>query len=121
MKNAPIIVTTYDASQSFSKLLIRTLAQLLLKAFYKHPVGFAYRKSTHILKLGGPRKIGFLGKSRIDLVSFLRNHEDADCHGVHADYGSESSKLIYLQILFGELLVYTNERCGIDCISALED
>ncbi|KAL7585959.1 hypothetical protein Lser_V15G43953 [Lactuca serriola] len=63
----------------------------------------------------------FLGKARIDLVSFLRNHEDADFHGVHADYGSESSKLIYLQILFGELLVYTNKRCGIDCISALED
>nr|KAJ0193009.1 hypothetical protein LSAT_V11C800396420 [Lactuca sativa] len=39
-----------------------------------------------------------------------RNHEDADFHGVHADYVSESSKLIYLQILFGELLVYTNER-----------
>ncbi|KAL7616449.1 hypothetical protein Lser_V15G02139 [Lactuca serriola] len=52
MKNAPIVVTTYDAYQSFSKLLIRTLAQLLLKAFYKHPVSFAYRKSTHILKLG---------------------------------------------------------------------
>ncbi|CAI9301107.1 unnamed protein product [Lactuca saligna] len=55
MNNAPIVVTTYDASQIFSKLLIRTLAELLLKAFYKHPVGFAYRKSTHILKLGATK------------------------------------------------------------------
>ncbi|CAI9293551.1 unnamed protein product [Lactuca saligna] len=46
--------------------------------------------------LTGPRKLGFLGKARIDLVSFLRNHEDADCHGVHADYGGLKNYPIFM-------------------------